>query len=614
MDKFSSHIDKIINKVLNEAAEKKASEVSEKLHGKQDFIAKQAKPKDKITADDFKKLRSKKETKEQFEDEIDSDSGELEVDFDEFDPREKSWEEIKAHTGAPDYSEIDEEMDPPYIDPKDGELDEFYFYDDESTPGDYEGDEEEEEEAEELSAQEPTYVGRGLEDNKMKAAVKNKIFGSFTDTNDWYDETDRDYKGEFDFDYDEEEFDEFEPFYEKHGKNTSWFAPGEEGKKFFNMYKDRFGPMIVRVAKGLDEEAETEEGNAFTGALAKAKEDGEDTFEVDGETYNVREQKEKKCPKCGMKNCKCNHKKETKESEKKWIQKTDMKKGALHKKLDVPKDEKIPQAKLKSLKKELMKKGEGDKKLSAGDSKLLKQVNMALTLKGLKENKNIRLSETELIDLIEKIVTEQKKKGNIADKTPVGLEMTQKVLRQDKKENTSSLKDTAKKMSEYLKDGSKGKFEESPKHFPKGNGELAKMDKKAYVPDSDVEEYIEEFSYGGGMENLDYDEIKPNEEWMTNTIEGSSKTGNSPKYGNAVETELGKKINAKRKKNMFSQEKKNTYKKSDQPTSSSEKSSEQKKSDKLFAKLESTEDNGHKLVMEQLDKMKHLFTYNRKTQ
>jgi hypothetical protein len=169
-------------------------------------------------------------------------------------------------------------------------------------------------------------------------------------------------------------------------------------------------------------------------------------------------------------------------------------------------------------------------------------------------------------------------------------------------------------MRDYLKDGSKGKFEMDPKHFPKGNGELAKMEKKAYSPDADAEEYIEEFSYGGGMENLDYDEIKPNEEWMENTIVGSSKTGNSQKYANAVETELGEKINNKRKRNMFSQEKKNSYKRVDQPTSGSNKSKEQKDSDKLFAKLESTEEKGNKLVVEQLEKMKHLFSYNQKTQ
>jgi hypothetical protein len=40
----------------------------------------------------------------------------------------------------------------------------------------------------------------------------------------------------------------------------------------------------------------------------------------------------------------------------------------------------------------------------------------------------------------------------------------------------------------------------------------------------------------------------------------------------------------------------------------------EKDSDKLFAKLESTEDKSHKLVVEQIDKMKKLFSYNEKTQ
>ena len=51
---------------------------------------------------------------------------------------------------------------------------------------------------------------------------------------------------------------------------------------------------------------------------------------------------------------------ESEMDEDKWIQKTDMKKGALHKKLGVPEGEKLSQSKLKSIKKELMKKGEGD--------------------------------------------------------------------------------------------------------------------------------------------------------------------------------------------------------------------------------------------------------------
>ena len=56
--------------------------------------------------------------------------------------------------------------------------------------------------------------------------------------------------------------------------------------------------------KGLEEEAETEEGNHYLKQRADAIEKGEKTFEVDGKVHPVKEEKK----------------------DKKWIQKTDMKK------------------------------------------------------------------------------------------------------------------------------------------------------------------------------------------------------------------------------------------------------------------------------------------------
>ena len=422
------------------------------------------------------------------------------------------------------------------------------------------------------------------------------MFGSFNDDHGWFDQDDRAHTGEFDFDFDEEEFEDFPSMYEKHGKQTKWFAPGKEGQRYFDTYKEKFGsPFKVRTRRDMGEQ-ETEEGNAFTGALAKAKEDGESSFNVDGKKFNV------------------------KEAEEKWIQKTGMKKGALHKKLGIPEGDKIPKSKLNSLKKELMAKAKGDKKLSAADSTLLKQVNLALTLGKVNESKSnsLILTEDELISMIEKIVNEQEKenkvKGNIKVEKAQGTVETDKVLKADKGENDDYLKLVTKKMKDYLKDGSKGEYNANPEFFPKGNGQLAKMAKKAYEPTEDVEEYIEDFAYGGGMENLDYDEIKPNEEWMEKTIEGSSKTGNSQDYANAEKTEFGKKLNAKRKRNAFSQEKKQSYQKSNQPTTKGEVSKVEKKSDKMFAKLESTDDKKEKLVNEQIDKMKKFIDYDRKTQ
>lgn len=338
-----------------------------------------------------------------------------------------------------------------------------------------------------------------------------------------------------------------------------------------------------------NEESETDEGNAFVGAVKKAKEKGEDSFYFKGKKFDVKEENEK------------------------WIQKTGMKKGELHKKLDVPEDEKIPKSLLKKLKSELQKKGEGDKKLSSSDLKLLKQVNLALSLKDIKEN--VTLTENELIDLIESIILEEKEKSNISVKTPEGLKKTQKALDASKKENEDYAKEVTKKLKEYLKDGSKAEFEENAKTFPKGNGELAKMDKKAYKASNAVEEYIENFAYAAGLDELVYDEIEHKEGWVKDNIVGSSKTGNNPKWANAVETELGEKIFKKSQIKPYSTEKrKGSYKRQSQPIDKAGEHDGKKSIDDMFAKLESTNDKKEKLVNEEMSKMKSLISYDRKTQ
>lgn len=368
---------------------------------------------------------------------------------------------------------------------------------------------------------------------------------------------------------------------------------------------EKLGNMDEENDTEIDEQ-ETEEGNAFSGALAKAKEEGKDTFEVDGKKYNVKESVKKK---------------ETNEEEK-WIQKTEMKKGALRKKLGVPEDEKLPKKKLESLKKELMGKAEGDKKLSKSDSKLLKQVNLALTLGKLKENeemRKVRFTETELVDFIEKIILEQetkevqKIKDNIKVQTPIGLAEVEKANKKTGKDNSAEVKAVTKKLKEYLKDGSKEDFTMDPKHFPKGNGELGEMKKKAYKASDAVEEYIANLAYPG-MENLDYDEIKPNEEWLTKNLEGSSETGNNPDWANSVKTEFGKKVNEKRKKNLYSKEKKRSYNRVTQPVDEAGEGKGESELDSMFAKLESTENKKDKVIKEEISKIFKLMDYKEKTQ
>jgi len=579
MGNFKNDIDKLVSRILNEEIENKFKQLSEEmnegewteiemdeeLHGNQKKLD-VAEPKGKIDAADFKKLRSKKKETKETE-----------------------------------------------------EMDEWFFFDDEedkSVPGDYEGDEEAEDEAEELSAQEPTYVGKGLGDNKWDVSRKPKMIASFDDEHGWYDDIDRPSHSDVFSDYDEEEFSDFDSLMSKHGKNQSWFAP-KGGDKFFKLYQDKFGgkPFRVRTPRDMGEQ-ETEEGNAFTGALADAKKDGKDSFEVDGKKYQV------------------------KEAEEKWIQKTGMKKGALHKKLGVPEGDKIPVSKLKSLKKELMKKGEGDKKLSAADSKLLKQVNLAMTLKSVKESlkPSLKLTENELIDMIEQIVLEQKvkdksEKENISKKSPEGLKKTEKVLGQSKKENDDYAKDVVKKMKDYMKDmvsGGKG-YDENPDDFPQSNYDMEKEhNEKKYHPSDAVEEYIEAFAYPG-MTNLVYDEIKPDEEMIEKQIKGDSKNGNAvtSKDGKALgnvskrSEKTGERFKKNFDENLYGAEQMNvSYKRQPQPVdiagekreSGGLKKSSTQKAQKIMNQLESTEDKKNRVITEEMEKMKNLIGYNRKTQ
>jgi hypothetical protein len=273
---------------------------------------------------------------------------------------------------------------------------------------------------------------------------------------------------------------------------------------------------LLRKSKKRQTDEEMEEGNAFTGALAKAKSKGDDEFEVDGKKYQVKE--------------------------------------------------------------------------------------------------SIKLTEEEMIDLIERIVNEEK--DNIRKQSnPPGVSTTKKNLDKSKKENDDYIKLVTKKMKEYLKDGSKGDFDFEPKIFPKGNGELGEMKKKTYKPTKEVEEYIENFA-GAALENISYDEIHPNEEWVESNIVGSSKTGNNPKWANAVETEVNEKRNKVRKNNYLSiLKKKESYNRQPQPVYDSKQDDEKEKNvARIFQALESKEDKKEKLIKEDIDKMNRLLGYNKKTQ
>ena len=563
MKDFQKNIDKLVSRILKEEIETKVKRITEtkgqwmevdmeeELTGNQSRID-VATPKGKITAADFKKLRDAKSHKK--------------------------------------------------------EVEEYYFNN---------SDDENIDDAEELSQDEPTYVGKGLMDNKIKSKIANKMFGSFDDEHGWFDQDDTQHSGDFDFDFDEEEFNDFPSFIERHGKNQRWFDP-KGGEGMFNKYKENFGdkPFRVRTKKSeMDEnifkkmfgkkekpkvnvdnnkkypsfqdlgwenndivgwhspdnpqggrppsdeeiekyykdredreieEAETEEGNAFTGALSKAKKSGEDSFEVDGKEYDVNESKN-----------------------------------------------------------------------------------------------TLSLTEDELIDMIENIVKEQivkdiAEKNNFSVNKPQGLKKTEKAQGESKKENDNYAKEVVKKMKDYMKDmymGGKG-YDENPDDFPQSNYDMEKEHKEMkYHPSEAVGEYIEAFAYPGQTQ-LVFDEIKPEDKKIDKYLKGDTTTGNAieNKEGKALgnvskrSTKTGERFKKNYDENLYGAEQmKGSYKRQSQPVDvagnetkkgklKDVKNSSINKAEKILNQLESVESKTTKIINEDLQKMKNLISYNRKTQ
>ena len=220
---------------------------------------------------------------------------------------------------------------------------------------------------------------------------------------------------------------------------------------------------------------------------------------------------------------------------------------------------------------------------------------------------SVKLTEDELVNLIENLVNEKETKGLKTLAKPKGMSEYERAFKGSGRENKEAISATNKKMKEYVKYGSKGEYNESPKFFPKGNGELSKMDKKAFSLTDENEDMNYEIA---GLNIPVPDAIEFNEDMMDKYYEGSSETGNKP-GGNALESEANSRFNKLRKKRTLDKIKKQSYNKSPQPVYNEK--SGQEKGEGIKIKLESTEKQTTKLN-EEFDKMKSLIFYDRKTQ
>jgi hypothetical protein len=231
-------------------------------------------------------------------------------------------------------------------------------------------------------------------------------------------------------------------------------------------------------------------------------------------------------------------------------------------------------------------------------------------------------TESELINFIERLVEAEK----VVDK---GFKTA---MTATEKENRNAMKQVAAKMKDYMKNMGT-EYEENPQSFPKGNKIMSREDfgkeisddkKNAYDASDAVDEYIDAFAYPG-QTNLVFDEIKPDDTKIEKYLKGHSTTGNAQvdedgnALGNVVPSEVGEKFYKNYKENLYGAEQMNaSYKRQPAPVdiAGSEKSNGNlkslKASQQIFNKLEESVEN--KKVISEMEKMKNLIGYNRKTQ
>ena len=308
-------------------------------------------------------------------------------------------------------------------------------------------------------------------------------------------------------------------------------------------------------------EDEMEEGNAFTGALAKAKEEGRDSFELDGKTIKVNEMGESKKSKPDF--------------------------------LDLDKD---------GDKEETMKKAAKDAKHESVKNKVV-------------------FTESELIKFIERIVEAETK---VDKNTTKSMSQSKKINSDAVTDTVNKMKEYMKEMGmEYSENTDK--FPTGNKKMSRegeGGKEITDDVKKMYTKSDAVEEYIDAFAYPG-QTNIVYDEIKPNDEMIEKYLKGDSTTGNAQvdkdgnALGNVVPSETGEKFYKNYEENLYGAEQRNaSYKRVPQPV---EMAGEGKtkgglpKSQKIFDKLQS-ESVKDKKVLKDIETMKSMINYGKKTQ
>lgn len=293
---------------------------------------------------------------------------------------------------------------------------------------------------------------------------------------------------------------------------------------------DSHDDMIEKLDKMGEELEETEnmkkldakEGNAFTGAMTKAKESGKETFTVDGKEYDVKEELIGK-----------------------------------QKDLDKNRNKKIDSGDFEILRGDTNEEEEecyecGGNYMEEDLNEMLETCNECggpMNEEGIcdecsgtmmeSKKKTLRLTESELIKLITTMVNEA---------AVPGLETQKKVRSASGKENAANLNDVKNKIKGELEipGGTNPEFPETNK----------KGDKVVVNNNEKEDEFVSNFR-GGTLLDLDYDN-EPSEQYkerIKKALDGDATMGNSHDAANVIDTDTGKKLADRAKKKKKSKKK-----------------------------------------------------------
>jgi ribosomal protein L32 len=365
-----------------------------------------------------------------------------------------------------------------------------------------------------------------------------------------------------------EEAEEALPKYQEKDKGELIIEP-EIYESYEDMIEkmDQMGQELEEKENQNMENQEPMEGNAFAYAALKAKEAGDETFEFDGETHNVEEswkqleEEEGMCEQCGDNSM-----------EEELTGNQD--------KIDTNKNGKIDAGDFEKLRD--MKEG---KNVCEQCGSMLNEEGMCNECGTMKESTKkkrvLRLTESQMMEMIKKIV---------AESVP-GQTVTKIAQTQSKKDNEAN----AKEVGEKIKKATTIPNSDNPE-FPHQNNSGTKV---ARQNNEEENEFVED-NRGGSAIDLDYDH-EPSDKFkerLKDALEGSTKMGNSQDAANVVKSDLGKKLVKQAERKKKKEDGAPMYNKDAQPVK----------------EVNETKNEVSSVLKEEIEKIKKMASYNKKTQ